>query len=363
MRRKIFKITGWVTGLFLLYIGGVLVYGTLTDWQPRERKVLKPIQAAGESVVTDSIISLVSWNIGYAGLGAESDFFFDNGGTLLSKGHMIRPPEELSQKNLDGASLFTRTTASDIFLFQEVDREARRSYYRNQVDSLRKQRPDYHAVYAANYKVNWVPIPLLEPWRAYGKVEAGLLSLSRWQPTEQVRLQLPGDFPWPTRIFQLDRCLLLSRYRTDSDKELVVINAHLSAYDATGELKRQQMAYLRELVKAEYAAGNYVIVGADWNQCPPHFPFDTFSPGNTQGYHQYNIEAEFLGPDWQWLYDPTIPSNRKLRTPYDPQRSFQTIIDFFLLSPNVRAKRVKTIDQQFRFSDHQPVWVEVELVE
>jgi endonuclease/exonuclease/phosphatase family metal-dependent hydrolase len=32
-----------------------------------------------------------------------------------------------------------------------------------------------------------------------------------------------------------------------------------------------------------------------------------------------------------------------------------------LISPNLTAKQVKTIDQQFRFSDHQPVWMEVEL--
>ena len=84
-------------------------------------------------------------------------------------------------------------------------------------------------------------------------------------------------------------------------------------------------------------------------------------PGKTDGYSQTNIPADFVPEDWQWIYDPTVPSNRKLRSPYDVEKSFQTLIDFYLISPNLQARRVKTIDQQFRFSDHQPVWVEVEL--
>jgi endonuclease/exonuclease/phosphatase family metal-dependent hydrolase len=142
----------------------------------------------------------------------------------------------------------------------------------------------------------------------------------------------------------------------------VVINAHLSAYDKGGVLKKQQMAFLQGLVTTEYEKGNYVIVGADWNQCPPFFPFDTFSPGKTDGYTQSNIAADFVGEDWQWLYDPTIPSNRKLRSTYDPENTFRTVIDFFLISPNIKALKVKTLDQQFRFSDHQPVWVQLELL-
>jgi endonuclease/exonuclease/phosphatase family metal-dependent hydrolase len=113
-------------------------------------------------------------------------------------------------------------------------------------------------------------------------------------------------------------------------------------------------------VLKNYEEGSYVIVGADWNQCPPFFPYDTFSPGDSKGYTQSNIDPEFLPADWQWIYDPTIPSNRKLRGAYS-QESFTTVIDFFLASPNLIAKRVKTIDQQFRFSDHQPVYLQVEM--
>lgn len=362
MMRKIIRISLLLIGLFLLYVGGVLLHGTLTDWQPEDDLPVEVYANTEQTTIKDTVISLAIWNMGYGGLGEESDFFYDNGGFFTSGGHMIRPEQAMVEKNVDGAELFVKSTDADIFLLQEVDLGSRRSYYTNQLDSLRAQQPSYAASYAANYRVARVPIPILEPWRAYGKVEAGIASLSRWQPTAEKRLQLPGSFDWPTRIFQLDRCLLQSRFATASGKELVVINAHLSAYDQGGVLKKQQMAFLQTLVTEEYEKGNYVIVGADWNQCPPYFPFDTFAKEDTDGYSQTNIAADFVGEDWQWLYDPTMPTNRKLRSPYDSEKSFRTIIDFFLISPNIKANKVKTIDQQFRFSDHQPVWVEVELL-
>ncbi len=322
---------------------------------------MSSVQEASEAVVTDSVFSLAIWNVGYTGLGAESDFFYDSGGFFLSGGKMIRAEEDQVAKNRTGSRIFTQSTDADFFLFQEVDLDSRRSYYVNLMDTLRAQRPTFNASYAANYRVKRVPIPILEPWRAYGKVESGLVSLSRWQPKEQSRIQLPGKFDWPTRIFQLDRCLLLSRFATTAGPDLVVINAHLSAYDKGGVLKKQQMAFIQKLILEEYEQGNYVIVGADWNQCPPYFQFDSFMPGRSDGYSQTNIPDDFVPEGWQWVYDPLTPTNRKLRDPFDAEKSFQTIIDFFLISPNLKALRVKTINQQFRFSDHQPVWLEVEL--
>ncbi|MCB0547971.1 MAG: endonuclease/exonuclease/phosphatase family protein [Phaeodactylibacter sp.] len=361
--RQGLRILGFLLALLLLYIGAVLAYGTYDDWEPPAVSALEPSQLSEKNPIRDSILSFVIWNLGYGGLGEESDFFYDHGNMFLSGGRMVRAPREYVEKNIAGDTLFVQTTRSDFFLFQEVDFSARRSYFINQFEKIGEQLPGYAAFFAPNYKVSRVPIPIMEPWRAYGKVLSGLATYSRYQPYESNRLQLPGSFPWPTRIFQLDRCVAVHRYRLANDKELVVMNVHNSAYDADGALKRQQMAFLRELLLEEYEQkGNYIVVGGDWNQCPPYFRFDGFMPGNTQGYTQINIDPEFLPEDWKWAYDPTIPTNRKVRTPYVAGQSFITLIDFFLVSPNIRVRSVKGLDQQFRFSDHQPVWMEVELL-
>lgn len=349
--------------LVLLYIVGVLIYGTLNDWQPpAETDLGQGDQQSATTLITDSVLSFAIWNIGYGGLGAESEFFLDGEGMAHSNGRMVYASEEKVEEYTQGIAVSAQATQTDFFLFQEVDRRARRSYYQDQQQLLQAQKPAYASFFAANYKSPWVPIPVLEPWKAYGEVHSGLLTLSRYQPFESKRLQLPGEFGWPIKLFQLDRCVAVHRYRVEGDRQLVVMNVHNSAFDADGSVKAQQMAFLQQLFLQEYEQGHYVIVGGDWNQCPPFFRFDGFAPNHPHGYTQINIEPDFLPSDWQWGYDPRTPTNRKLRTPYVPGESFITIIDFFLVSPNVRIREIRGIDQQFRFSDHQPVWMEVELI-
>lgn len=71
------------------------------------------------------------------------------------------------------------------------------------------------------------------------------------------------------RTANLKRCLLVSRYHIpDLDKELVVVNLHLEAYD-DGEGKAAQTAMLFDILESEYAEGNYVIAGGDFNQTFP----------------------------------------------------------------------------------------------
>lgn len=50
-----------------------------------------------------------------------------------------------------------------------------------------------------------------------------------------------------------------------TDKELVLINFHLEAYDS-GEGKIIQSRMLEDKLQEEYKAGNYVIAGGDFNQ-------------------------------------------------------------------------------------------------
>lgn len=361
MKKAVSKVAIGFLILVVCYVVGVLLYGTVNDWVPEEEISLNHSGAEGIKVIEDSILTFVTWNLGFGGLGAESEFFYDHGNMYLSKGRMVRAPKTAVEKNNQGVSQFVESTVSDFFLFQEVDVNSKRSYFTNQHELIQKAKPGYSAFLSANYRSPLVPIPVLEPWHLYGAVESGLGTYSKFQPYESTRLQLPGSFSWPVRLFQLDRCVALHRFKVKDGKELVVLNVHNSAYDSDGSLKRQQMAFLKELLVKEYEAGHYVVVGGDWNQVPPYFKFDGYMPGRTQGYTQINIDPEFLPSDWQWAYDPRVPTNRKTKAPYKPGETFITLIDFFVVSPNVALKTVKGIDQQFRFSDHQPVYLEVEL--
>lgn len=350
-------------GLLLVvagYLAFVLIHGTITEYQPSAEAPVEVVQQSSQTSLTDSVYTLITWNVGYGGLGAESDFFYETN-AWIAAGKRVRPPRRIVEKNVAGITQFLRHTRADFFLLQEIDRGSRRSWHLDLMDSVRREQPEYFAGYAPNYRVARVPVPVLEPWRAYGQVESGLATLSRFQPQESIRTQLPGDYSWPMRLFSLDRCAAIHRYTlVDREAELVVVNLHNSAYD-DGSLKTQQMNFLRKLFMAEYARGNYVIAGGDWNLCPPYFRYDGFMPGQSGSYRQQNIEADLFPPDWQWIYDPTQPTNRKVQEPFVPGETFVTLIDFFLVSPNVRVLEVKGLGQGFQYSDHQPVYMEVQL--
>ena len=344
----------------VLYISVILIHGTIHDQQPEEVLPVEMFSEGSVSVIQDTILSFVIWNLGYAGLGQESDFFYEKG-SLFSGRHMVRPPQEVSQKNWKGIQNQIKNTQTDFWLFQEVDVASKRSYFVNQMTGIQDLLPDQYASFASNYEVKRVPVPLFEPWNAYGKVKSGLGTFTRHQPTEAQRLQLPGNYSWPTRVFMLDRCAAIHRFPHANGKEVVVVNIHNSAFD-DGSLKAQQTAFLRELLLEEYEKGNYVIAGGDWNQCPPFFPFDRFMPGRGAKYEQQNIDPEMMPGNWKWVYDPTVPTNRKVGDLFEKGHTFVTLIDFFLISPNIRVKRARGIDLNFQFSDHQPVWMQVELL-
>ncbi len=355
------RIALGATALIALYFLILFVHGWYTDWQPEGRTDLPVIQKAQTKALADSVLSFVIWNVGFGGLGAESDFFYDDEGMWFSGNSMVRASKSMVEKNLRGAVEFLQQTKADFFLLQEVDVLSDRSYRIPQFEAYCRALTGFAATMATNYRCDRVPIPLLEPWNAYGAVESGLGTFCRYQPAEAVRDQLPGHYPMPDRMFQLDRCIALHRIPTTLGRDLVVINIHNSAYDPGDKIKAIQLPYLRDLAQTEYTKGNYVVIGGDWNQCPPFFRFDHFMPGNTQGYLQGNIPDDFFPEDWHFAYDPSNPTNRKCRDPYQKGKTFETLIDFFLVSPNVRIRSVKGIPQNFQFSDHQPVWMEVQL--
>lgn len=358
----ILRLFSAVLLILVLYVAGILIHGSLNDYQPIGQVDLETSKAAITTPIEDSIITLVIWNIGYGGLGEESDFFFEDGGMLFSNGGMVRPLEEIVQKNQAGILNIINSLQADFYLFQEVDLNSKRSYFINQLEGISNILPGYSNSFATNYLSPRVPLPLFEPWNAYGKIESGLASFSKYNPKSSIRHQLPGEYSWPTKLFQLDRCALEQNFKLANGKTLTIFNIHNSAYDKGGVIKKEQMKYLKERFVQTYQSGHYVIAGGDWNQCPPFFDFDRFMPGKGNGYSANNIEQDFLSEDWRWVYDARKPTNRKVSDAFIKGSTFTTVIDFFLISPNIKVKKAKTIDSNFQFSDHQPVWMEIELL-
>ncbi len=358
MIKRILKIIGLLLLIPILYVGITLIHGTVTDFQPEESISLEVEQAPPPKVIADSSLTFMIWNVGYGGLGEESDFFYDNGGFLTSAGKTVRTTQENVEKNIQGAVNFIKNKRADFYLFQEVDFDSKRSYYINQFEQYEEALPNYASTFSVNYRAPRVPLPVFEPWNVMGKMESGLGTFSKYQPSQATRYQLPGDYPWPDRIFHLDRCAAFHRYPTADGKELIVVNIHNSAYDKGGTLKKQQMDYLKSKFEEEYKKGNYLVIGGDWNQRPTGVQAASFGGEILTETTGYVIPDDYFR-DWKWAYDDDTPTNRSLKDPYNKGVSKVNLIDFFLVSPNLEIVEVEGVNLDFKYSDHQPVMLTV----
>ncbi len=329
-------------GLFAL----LLIWLTAVEYTPAPIETAEVLGAGSASLPLGEELSLLSWNIGYGGLGKEADFFMD-GGTQSKSADQAQV-----HVYLDGISATVAENSPDLLLLQEVDSSSSRTY---RIDERRLLRGGMSTeTYALNYSCPFVPIP----WPPIGRVNSGLYTLTDGLTVSSAeRISLPCPFSWPLRVANLKRCLLVSHLPIEgSDRELVLVNLHLEAYD-DGEGKIAQTKQLQSFILGEYAKGNYVIAGGDFNQVFPG-SLEPYPNRHPENWEPGVIDESILPAGWTLAFDLSTPSCRLLNQPYDPTDLAGTqhyVIDGLILSPNVELKSVETLDAGFENSDHNPV--------
>jgi endonuclease/exonuclease/phosphatase family metal-dependent hydrolase len=337
-----------------LYVGGMIVFAVVTKFRPApvEAVVVSPMTSEYKPIThNDSTFTFLTWNLGYGGLGAEVDFFYDGG-------KMVTSPKAHVQKNNAGMVKFLEENKNTDFIFlQEADRKGKRSWNIDQVAEFAKVLPEHTYAFTPNYDVKWMPFPFLDPM---GKIYGGLLTFSHYEPVEAKRIALANITDFPRREFYLQRCLMTQRYHLPNGKDLFVINTHFEAYD-NGSVKKEEMRTAKKIMEEEYAKGNYVVLGGDWNIAPPDFNVHKWEKEKeTDPLYLANNDSTFI-PGWKYVYDPNTPTNRKNNHAFDPKTTFTTIIDYYFVSPNIEVEEVKGVDLGFQFSDHNPVKMKIKL--
>ena len=351
--KYLIRILVWVIGSILLIVIGFMLISTFMKYKPDKIEVLNihPPALKKQLPLTKDEFTFLTWNIGYAGLGQEMDFFYEGG-------KMVRPTSVQNQRYLtDILKELKGADTVDFIFIQEVDKHAKRTFYTDEVDAFQKQLNDYYSVFAVNYDVPFVPIPLMEPM---GRVKAGQMTFSRMVPDSALRYALQGSYSWPKRLFLLDRCFIYTRYTLPSGKTLSLINLHNSAFSDAAQARQNELKLLKSLMTDLYKQGNYVIVGGDWNQNPPGFNPDLITDGN-KAYAFEHVPLDFIPSGWRLATDKTKASNRNVNESYKMGRTLTTTIDFFMVSPNVDLESVQTVTNGFVNSDHQPVVMKVKL--
>ena len=353
----ILRITGKLLLSLVLTVAilaaGLVGYLTVTEYNPAYAELPQRGANSSKEVIHDRNLKIVTFNTGYGALGEDADFFMDGGKSVNPES------QEVVEGNMIGIERILNRVDADIVLLQEVDTESDRSFHMNQwlqyeydLDSYK-----YESRFALNYSCRYVPYPVKD---RIGQVNSGIATYSRFDITSATRYSLPNPFSWPVRTANLKRCFLVTRIPIEnSTQELVMVNVHLEAYD-DGEGKLAQTKQLMDFLVAEYAKGNYVIAGGDFNQSFPNSE-RSYPIKDTSNWAPGTLEA--LPQNWSYAYDNSTPTCRLLNVPYEfgGELTQYYVIDGFIVSPNVTINSTVTLDESFLYSDHNPVVIDITL--
>lgn len=339
-----------IVGAAIIAVGGFLAIYSVKEWKPED--VEKVGMSEGQNDLNQGdTFNVLTFNTGYGALSSDQDCYFDGGETV------VPDSEDIIERNVTGIENILKEENAEVNLLQEVDVDAKRSYFMNQRERFEKIL-NMGGMFACNFNVFYVPFQ-----KGMGKVNAGILTMTNYKVSDAERIALPNPWSWPLRTCNLKRCLLVSRLPiANSDKELVVVNLHLEAYDS-GEGKIAQTKMLADILAEEYAKGNYVIAGGDFNQ--------TFEPvANSIPLTEDTIKNEKWAPGqinnsdlpagFSFAVSDNCPTCRLDDTALkDTTQKY--IIDGFIVSDNVKVNSVTNLDKGFEFSDHNPVKLNVTL--
>lgn len=361
---RLIKVILWIVGILLALVLAFFIFITVAEYRPGDIDAVDIVH--GGEIVTEPManeqsrtlsagdsISVLSWNTGYASLPDHVDFFMD-GGEMV---HTCTPEE--NQENIDAMVNEIKQIAPDFLVLQEVDKNSARTAGANQLPFYANALPDSYYSFAPNFKALFVPFP----WPPIGKVDSGIQTVSSCAPVSAERYALPNPFSWPVRTVNLKRCLLVTKYPiAGGDRNLVLINLHLEAYD-DGEGKEAQTKMLCDIMNSFAEAGDYVIAGGDFNQ--------VFSNADTSAYtinegewQAGSIDVTSHEDTLTWLMDSEVRSCRSLSKPLagaNPETFQYYLIDGFIISKNLTVEEFHGIDLGFANSDHNPLYLKVKL--
>lgn len=356
--KKWLKRLALVLGILLLSGIGYVIYVFASYYRLEDKQNLSITGKSDGKAKLEKTYRITSGNIGFGAYSDDYSFFMDGG-----KESRARSKEAVIE-NVSSYADAVAKLKPDFAFFQEVDFDGTRSYHVDQRPLLliALQSEDIPLVYtfAQNYDSPYLFYPILEP---HGKNKAGLLTVSTMQIAESIRRSLPieGGF---MKLLDLDRCYSVNRIPAENGKELLLYNLHLSAYTSDPKTADNQLRMLFDDMKTEYDAGNYIVAGGDFNKDLLGNSAETFGHEELEDNWAKPISDELI-PDFMQLIAPfdesdPVPSCRNADQPYS-ESNFVVTVDGFLVSDNVTVEDALVLDTGFKWSDHNPVYMDFSL--
>ena len=351
--RRIGKILLSVLLVLVLLIGGYAAYVFLAYYRLEDNLTLTVEGSAAEEAPTGESLRAVSYNVGFGAYSDDFTFFMDGGTESRARS------AEAVYENLDGAVEAVATLEPDLLLLQEVDIDGTRSHHINEYEYICNQLPELPCrVFSQNYDSPYLFWPLTEP---HGANRAGQVTASRYGITSALRRSLPIETGF-MKLVDLDRCYSVSRIPVENGRELVLYNLHLSAYTSDGTIAEEQLQMLLGDMSGEYEKGNYAVAGGDFNKDLLGSSAEIFGVSGEDYTWAQPIPAELI-PDGLAVIAPfdemdPVPSCRNADRPYGPD-DYVVTVDGFIVSGNVTVEGSAVADTGFRWSDHNPVYLDL----
>lgn len=341
----------------VIVLGAYVIYVLSSDYRIEDNTTLSVMNNKKEVLQVNTPYTALTYNIGFGAYSPDYSFFMDSAvtkdGETITGYYGKAMSKEDVLKNTNGVIDTLSSLSPDFILLQEVDTPSDRSYNVNQKEMITSSLVDYSSVYAVNYHSPWLNLPLYDP---IGRCNSGLLTLSKYRIDESVRRSYPLD-EGIMRVTDLDRCFTLNRLPVSDDKELVLINSHMSAYDKGGTIREKQLSLIKEVLSSEYEKGNYVILSGDFN----HALGEEFATSFPSAYEVPSWVSILRDSDLPEHFSIVKPNNssksatcRNANEKYEKGHDYETIVDGFIVSDNIKAEAV-IHDNGYAYSDHQSV--------
>ncbi len=293
----------------------------------------------------DTTLNLTCWNIGYGGLGEESDFITDGGKNRLP------PSPRTVKKNLNGIlaqlGIFKNQSAPHVFLLQEVSKRSPLSFWQPVRGAIISLFADHFVTFRPDISTRGLPWPLA--------INHGTMTLAPAHPQQTQVIRLPTEPTFLAGLIKRNYGLLVTRFAIkNSPPQWVIVNLHLAAFDPKGATRYKQLEQVFDFARSEYEKGNFVIMGGDWNMAlaKSDFPHTT---NLKQLFWLVDLPRTLLPKGWKIACDATTPTVRTNYQPYVAGENYTGIIDGFIISPNVSLHAIHTTDTKFIHTDHMPV--------
>ncbi|MGL9727783.1 endonuclease/exonuclease/phosphatase family protein [Enterococcus sp. DIV0756] len=350
--KKIIKIFLGIVVAIIVVLGGYLIYLFASYDRLPDNQTLNPDNHHNQTLEINKTYRAMTHNIGYGAYPPSYSFFMDGG--KYSRAYDKKTVNE----NMRGIVETTKELSPTFAFYQEVDQDGDRSQHVDEVAFLRQQLPDYNSLYGQNYDSSYLFYPFTDP---IGQAKSGLVTMSQAKITSSKRYSLPIETNF-NKFFDLDRAFTVSRIPVKGGKEFIAINTHLSAFTKDRSIQAAQLKKIFDVMESEYKKENYVMVAGDYNHdvlgnSPEVFGTSKKRETWTHPFPKEELPEGFHLPTGQ-LAEEKKPSARALNEPYKKGQTYTTLIDGFLISDNINVKAVHIKDMQFKYSDHNPVYLD-----